>query len=101
MMKEEIAKKVCIACGKCKELKGDCYLAKNIASMFEGDEKLGAFGYEIGAPIYIIIPGDDNIYEKVCRSVLITKEGITINGVWSMNEAFPTREAAEKKQGEN
>lgn len=35
--KEEIQKKVCIACGKCKELKGDCYLAKNIATVLIAD----------------------------------------------------------------
>lgn len=34
---EEMAKKVCIACGKCKELKGDCYLARNIASVMIDD----------------------------------------------------------------
>lgn len=36
-MIEEIAKKVCIACGKCKELKADCYLARNIASVMIDD----------------------------------------------------------------
>ena len=36
-MVEEMAKKVCIACGKCKELKGDCYLARNIASVMIDD----------------------------------------------------------------
>lgn len=36
-MKEDIAKKVCIACGKCNELKADCYLAKNIACVLDGE----------------------------------------------------------------
>lgn len=36
-MIKEIAKKVCIACGKCKGLKGDCYLARNIASVMIDD----------------------------------------------------------------
>lgn len=36
-MIEEIARKVCIACGKCKELKADCYLARNIASVMIDD----------------------------------------------------------------
>ena len=37
-MIEEIKQKVCIACGKCKELKGDCYLAKNVASILIGTD---------------------------------------------------------------
>lgn len=36
----EIAKKVCIACGKCKELKADCYLAKNVAILLKDYEKI-------------------------------------------------------------
>ena len=35
-MIKDISKKVCIACGKCKELKGDCYFARNIACVLIG-----------------------------------------------------------------